>query len=106
MNDPGATGATFTVKAIHWPNGAEATGIDSAVVVASFATARFRAGVVTGGNVPAPGYEAVTEWAPAVRPVSVRLAAPPTRATVPSTVEPSKKVTLPVGSPDPGGVGL
>ena len=36
----------------------------------------------------------------------MRLAAPPDNVTVPRLAPPSLKVTLPVGTPDPGATGL
>jgi hypothetical protein len=54
-----------------------------------------------------PEYAAFTTWFPALRPDSVRLASwrPPTVeiGAVPSTLPPSVKVTVPVGTP---GVGI
>jgi hypothetical protein len=48
----------------------------------------------------------VSEWLPLVNVVTARLADPPARGTVPSTVAPSLKVTLPVTVPDPGATTL
>ena len=46
------------------------------------------------------------EWLPPANVVTARLATPPERVAVPSTVAPSLKVTLPVTVPDPGATAL
>ena len=52
-----------------------------------------------------PPYEALIEWDPAERDdIAGELAIPPASVPVPSTVGPSRKVTVPVGVPAPGAV--
>ena len=53
-----------------------------------------------------PPYTAVMEWAATMRDEVLKVAWPEARVPVPSVVEPSLKVTVPVGVPVPGATGL
>jgi hypothetical protein len=48
----------------------------------------------------------VREWLPPANVVTARLATPPERVAVPSTVAASLNVTLPVTVPEPGAIAL
>lgn len=52
-----------------------------------------------GMKLPSPWYLALILCMPGVRFVTTRLAVPPAAATCPSTLEPSKNTTFPVGVP-------
>ena len=54
---------------------------------------------VLAPNVPSPPYWAVIEWDPAERLLMLKVACPPLSVPVPRLVDPSRKVTVPVGVP-------
>src|SRR6476619_2698775 len=98
--DPGATASTVAVKVTAWPGAAGLTDDPRATVVATGLTVSATAAEVLAAKGPVPPYEAVRAWSPTPK-VTTSVAWPvgPT-AAVPSTMSPSRKVTMPVvGTP-------
>lgn len=93
---------TVAVKVTGWPN---ADGFrDDIRAVFDGVEAWLTTWVSTAELLPlkllSPPYTAVMEWLPTVSPEVVRPACPePFRATIPKSMLPSKKVTVPVGVP-------
>src|SRR5262249_29951165 len=96
---PGATIATVAVKVTAWPVTAGLTDEPRATVVEARLMVSVKAAEVLCVKPPVPAKEAVRTWLPTPSD-TFKLAWPliPTRA-VPRTVVPSKKVTVPVGTP-------
>src|SRR5262245_532988 len=96
---PGATTATLAVKVTDWPVAAGLTDDSRATAVDARLTVWARAAEVLFAKSPVPAKEAVSAWLPTPSDTG-RLAWPvASTCAVPSTVLPSRKVTVPVGVP-------
>src|ERR1051326_7545374 len=73
---------------------------ESVTIGAPFTTC-IRIELVCGTKLASPRYIAVMLWLPTLSVDVEKVATPELRAEVPSVVLPSRKVTLPVGDPDP-----
>ena len=96
---PGATAATVAVKVTAWPVAAGLTDEPRATVVDARLTVSVTTAEVLSAKLPVPAKEAVSAWLPT--PSDTARVAWPAALTgaVPSTVVPSRKVTVPVGTP-------
>ena len=99
---PGLTGFTVAVSVTGWPNTDGLPDDEIVVVVDAAFTVAETAVEVLPPKLPLELKVAVSEWLPPVERDVVKLAVPPERLAVPSTVEPSLNVTLPTGVPVPG----
>src|SRR5262245_49932626 len=101
----GGTGLTVAVSVTACPR-AEGLGVeDSAVMVPGTAgalTIWTTTGDVLTARFTLPLYTAVSEWLPAARLEMVSDALPLTSVTVPRLEPPSRKLTVPVGTPIAG----
>ena len=96
---PGATAATVAVKVTAWPVTAGLTDDLRATVVAAGLTVTVAAAEVLAAKPVVPEKEAVSAWVPTPSD-TVRVAWPVALSGAePSTVLPSRKVTVPVGVP-------
>ena len=78
-------------------------GLGAAVrVVAEFVTISLSAAEVLAAKLVSVPYTAVMLWVAALSVEVLNVAVPPLRVPVPKVVEPSRKVTTPVGVPAPG----
>ena len=99
VSDPGAVAATVAVKVTDWPNAEGLAEEATAVVVFAVFTVCVSAEEVLALKLPLPPYAAVMEWDPAVSAEVVSVATPELLIAIalPSVVDPSLKVTEPVG---------
>src|SRR5262249_46941770 len=96
---PGATAARVAVKVTAWPGVAGLTDGARATAVAARLTVTTAAAEVLSAKLPVPAKEAVSGWLPT--PSAMVKSSWPAAliGAVPSTVVPSRKVTVPVGTP-------
>ena len=99
---PGAVAETVAVKVTAWPNTEGSVAETSEVVVFAWLTTWLKAVEVLDVKLASPPYDTVIDWVATPRLEVVRLALPPLRVAVPRELEPSLKVTVPVGVPLPG----
>ena len=93
---PPLAACTVATKGTTWPNVAGFKLETSVVVVLDGFTVSVRAEDVLPAKFVLPPYTAVIEWEPAARVVAANCAELLLSGAVPSDVEPSKKVTVPV----------
>jgi hypothetical protein len=98
------SGITAAASVARWPS---AVGLLADTTKVNVDCARGRTVIVVGDDVLAakfgvPSYLAVMAWAPGAVPFTVSAAVPDDSGAVPIGVAPSKKVTVPVGTPAPG----
>ena len=99
---PGALATTVTVKLTSSPHAAGVAEGVRIVVVLSACTVCVIWALLARKGVAAPPYSAVIGWPPTARLDVVKVAWPcPFSVPVPSVVEPSRNVTMPVGTPAP-----
>src|SRR5512142_1347283 len=97
--DPGATAAAVAVKVTAWPVAAGLSDDPRATVVVAGLTVSATAAEVLLAKPLLPAKEAVSAWLPTPSD-TLRVAWPAaSTAAVPTTVVPSRKVTLPTGTP-------
>src|SRR5258708_33347069 len=103
LSENAADIAPSTAPAIAWPELCASILLPSICSARSFTlstggpTVWVRTPDVLGALLRSPAYAAVMEWLPTESVDVVKPATPPTTATAPSTVDPSLKVTVPVG---------
>ena len=100
---PGASAVIVAVNVTDWP---KTDGLADEVtdeLVASGFTTWLNEDEVLAVKLPSAPYTAVIEWLPTASAEVVNVAIPePFKVPVPRVVEPSRNVTVPVGTPDPG----
>jgi hypothetical protein len=104
---PGALAVTVAVNVTACPNTEGLAEAVTIVLVPSALTVCASAADVLVLKLVSPPYTAVIECAPTPSVELVNVACPaPFSVPVPSVVEPSRNVTVPVGAPTPGGFAL
>src|SRR5207247_3355325 len=99
---PGLFAVTVAVNFTDCPN-TDGFNEELTDVVVPYFTVCVSVGVVLPVKFPSPPYDAVIEWEPTASVLVTNVPWPePSRVPVPRTVEPSLKVTVPVGVPAPG----
>lgn len=96
---PGATAETVAVSVTTCPYGEDGALEETTTDEAALATDWLSAGDVLVAKLASPPYVALIEWPPTASADVVNVATPPEIVAVPSVVEPSEKVTVPVGDP-------
>lgn len=102
---PGATALTVAVKITVWLKFEGFVVEVSEIAVEALFTVRPTTEEFWL-KLPSPPYVAIIECCPEVSAEMVKDACPLARFAVPRFVRPSRKVTVPVGVPEPGAVGL
>jgi hypothetical protein len=103
---PGATAATVAVNLTDCPYTEGLTEETAAVVEAALLTVWVNAAEVLPKNAPSPPYAALIGWLPTGSADVLNIATPPLSGTVPSVVDPSLKLTEPVGVPVAGAMAV
>ena len=92
---------TVAVKVTAWPNTEGSVAETTEVVVFAWLTTWLKAVDALEVKLASPPYDTVIDWVATPRLEVVRLALPLLKVAVPSKLEPSLKVTVPVGVPPP-----
>jgi hypothetical protein len=101
--DPGASTVVVAVSVTDWPKTEEAMDEETEVVVAAALTVWVRAAELLAVKFASPEKTAVIERLPTASDEVEKTAVPEVSSVAePSRVGPSKKLTEPVGTPDPG----
>jgi hypothetical protein len=104
--EPGAAALTVAVNVTVCPKTDGLAEETTVVLLPSLLTVWKRVADVLPAKFVSPLYTAVITCVVTLKPLVDRLALPPLRVDVPITVEPSLKLTVPVGVPAPGLVTL